>query len=74
MCSSDLGNNFDSLPDSIGGLSSLEYLDLSGNNFDSLPDSIGGLSSLRYLNISGNNFNSFLTASVGYSLKILGSR
>ena len=64
------GNNFDSLHDSIGGLSSLEYLDLrylgiSGNHFDSLPDSIGRLFSLRYLGLGESNFDTWM---------ILGSR
>ena len=62
------GNNFDSPPDNIGGLSSFEYslvcLHLRGNNFDSLPDRIGGLSSLVGLHLSGNNFDS-LPDSIG---------
>ena len=70
----ETSTSFYSLPNSIGGFSSLRRLDLSvndleciylsggldlsGNNFDSIPDSIGGLSSLVCLDLSGNNFDS----------------
>ena len=66
------GNNFDSLPDIIGGLSSLGCLDQSGYNFVSILDSITGLAPLKYLNLNGNNFDSLPNSISGLRhLKIL---
>ena len=42
-----------SIPNDIGCLSFLEYLDLSGNNFFSLPESMFQLSNLRKLYLEG---------------------
>jgi Leucine-rich repeat (LRR) protein len=36
-----LNNQLETLPDSIGNLKNLEYLDLYNNKLASLPDSIG---------------------------------
>ncbi|XP_052191346.1 disease resistance protein RPV1-like isoform X5 [Diospyros lotus] len=52
------------LPNDLGSLSSLSYLNLSGSNIISLPDSIGGLGQLSYLNLSGCNIIS-LPDSIG---------
>nr|GFB37391.1 NB-ARC domains-containing protein [Tanacetum cinerariifolium] len=41
--------NLVQVPESIGGLSCLEELDLEGNNFTSLPESLSQLSHLRTL-------------------------
>ncbi|XP_048439075.1 TMV resistance protein N-like isoform X2 [Pyrus x bretschneideri] len=41
------------IPNDIGCLSSLRYLDLGGNDFSSLPMSICQLSKLEYLGVSG---------------------
>ncbi|GKD72171.1 NB-ARC domains-containing protein, partial [Tanacetum coccineum] len=41
------------VPDSIGDLSCLKYLDLKGNNFTSLPGSFSQLSHLRDLCVDG---------------------
>ncbi|GKE09370.1 NB-ARC domains-containing protein, partial [Tanacetum coccineum] len=41
------------LPESIGGLSFLNSLDLGGNNFSSLPGSLSQLSHLGYLWVNG---------------------
>ncbi|PWA35449.1 NB-ARC domains-containing protein [Artemisia annua] len=41
------------VPESIGGLSSLEYLELEGNNFTSLPGSLSHLSHLLSLALDG---------------------
>ncbi|RLM98152.1 hypothetical protein C2845_PM06G24790 [Panicum miliaceum] len=44
----------ETLPDDIGSLLELCYLDLSGNrSLKELPKSLGGLSSLTFLNLSG---------------------
>ncbi|KAL3355261.1 hypothetical protein AABB24_019372 [Solanum stoloniferum] len=40
------------LPEDIGSLSSLKYLNLSGNNFEHLPRSISQLGALEYLDLS----------------------
>ncbi|KAH0777615.1 hypothetical protein KY290_009026 [Solanum tuberosum] len=40
------------LPEDIGSLSSLKYLNLSGNNFEYLPRSISQLGALQQLNLS----------------------
>ncbi|GJS49707.1 NB-ARC domains-containing protein [Tanacetum coccineum] len=50
--------NLVQVPESIEGLSCLEYLNLEGNNILEVPESIGGLSFLAYLNLEGNNFTS----------------
>lgn len=42
------------IPDSIGGLKSLEALNVSSNLLESLPDSIGLLVNLKVLDVSGN--------------------
>ncbi|XP_030924527.1 protein SUPPRESSOR OF npr1-1, CONSTITUTIVE 1-like [Quercus lobata] len=54
----ETSTSFYSLPNIIGRLSSLTYVDLSGSNFLSLPDIIGRLSSLTYLDQSGSNLDS----------------
>ena len=41
------------IPNDIGYLSSLEFLDLSGNNFVSFPESMSRLSNLRKLYLDG---------------------
>jgi Leucine-rich repeat (LRR) protein len=51
----DLSNNrFDSLPDNIGRLTSLEALFLRSNELTNVPDSIGGMISLRVLDLRSN--------------------
>ena len=45
--------NLQAIPDSLGCLSSLKYLDLEGNNFVCLPESTTQLSNLRDLLLSG---------------------
>ena len=49
-----INNNIIELPNSFGGLTSLEGLDLEFNSIITLPESIGDLSSLKYLDISSN--------------------
>ena len=63
------GNNFDSLPDSIGGLSSLRYLYLSGNNFDSLPKWLQSFLELPFsLNFAYARFYNLLVLFNGFKL------
>ncbi|GJW64407.1 NB-ARC domains-containing protein [Tanacetum coccineum] len=45
--------NLFEVPESIGGLSCLEILNLSGNNFTTLPGSLRQLSHLQFLHIDG---------------------
>ncbi|XP_058076454.1 receptor-like protein EIX1 [Magnolia sinica] len=50
----------------LGGLSSLEELDLSGNQLNgNIPAALGGLSSLLYLSLRGNQLNGNIPASLG---------
>lgn len=44
------------IPESIGQLTALRYLNLSRNNIRKLPASISGLTALMHLNISRNHF------------------
>ncbi|KAF2293780.1 hypothetical protein GH714_004661 [Hevea brasiliensis] len=46
------------IPEFIGSLSNLKYLDLSNANFKGIvPDHLGNLSSLQHLDLSGNSFS-----------------
>ncbi|MFX1293988.1 MAG: TIR domain-containing protein [Promethearchaeota archaeon] len=60
------------LPNSIGYLNSLQYLNIGNNHLTTLPESIGDLSSLFKLNLINNKLTS-LPESIGNlkSLKIL---
>jgi leucine-rich repeat protein SHOC2 len=44
-----VGNRLTALPPEIGGLTSLQNLDLWGNRLTALPPEIGGLTSLQNL-------------------------
>jgi hypothetical protein len=48
-------NNITVLPDSIGNLKELVYLDLANNGIEYLPESIGELGELGHLDLSENN-------------------
>ncbi|XP_021888458.1 probable LRR receptor-like serine/threonine-protein kinase At4g20940 [Carica papaya] len=53
------------LPDNIGDVKNLEFLDLSNNLFSSsLPPGIGKLDSLRNLSLAGNNFSGEIPDSI----------
>lgn len=53
-----------SIPDEIGKLASLVYLDLNNNDLTSLPDRIGDLASLQELDLQYNQLES-LPATIG---------
>ena len=63
------GNHMTSLPESIGNLQALEWLDLSQNMLTSLPDSIGNLQALKILYLYQNRLTS-LPESIG-NLQVL---
>ena len=44
------------LPDTIGNLTNLGYLDLCDNKLIELPDSIGNLTNLKYVYLENNFF------------------
>lgn len=48
-------NEIKNIPEWIGTLKSLKYLDLSYNTIKTIPESIGLLNSLEELNLQGNN-------------------
>ena len=58
------GNHMTSLPESIGNLQAIEWLDLSQNTLTSLPESIGNLKALKTLKLSHNTLDS-LPESIG---------
>ncbi|GJU07250.1 NB-ARC domains-containing protein [Tanacetum coccineum] len=49
--------NLVQIPESIGGLACLVYLDFQGNNLLEVPESIGGLLCLEELYLEKNNFS-----------------
>jgi len=49
------GNDLTILPDEIGGLFSLEHLDIGNNQLEKVPSSIGNLKSLKKLILFGND-------------------
>lgn len=63
-------NSLDSLPGSIGAISSLTYLSLLRNNLTELPGTIGNLTHLMHLNL-GYNKLTYLPSTIP-SLKKLG--
>ncbi|XVF79515.1 hypothetical protein PTKIN_Ptkin14bG0229200 [Pterospermum kingtungense] len=59
------------LPNSIGNLTSLKYLELNGAYISgSLPDSIGNLISLKYLNLRASNISGSIPKALGNLLKL----
>ena len=50
-------NQLKSLPDSIGNLTNLKYLNLSKNQLKDLPESIGKLKKLQRLHLYGNQLS-----------------
>lgn len=52
------------LPESIGNLKNLKFLNVGANSFTSIPDSIGSLINLGFLNFGGNKITS-LPESIG---------
>ncbi|KAI5317572.1 hypothetical protein L3X38_037279 [Prunus dulcis] len=54
------------LPDSLGYLKSLRYLELSDNSFQgSIPKSIGNLTSLKEFKLEGNQMSNIIPESLG---------
>jgi hypothetical protein len=55
------------IPESIGDLNHLAWLDLSGNNFTGeIPSSIGNLELLVYLSLENNMISGSIPSSLGY--------
>lgn len=52
-------NKFQRLPDHVGELSNLVYLNVSSNQLNVLPTTLKGLKSLQILNIENNAFRAF---------------
>jgi Leucine-rich repeat (LRR) protein len=48
------GNRLTSVPESLGNLTALKFLDLSGNRLTSVPESLGNLTALRRLDLRDN--------------------
>lgn len=48
-------NDLTTLPESIGDLTQLTYIDIQFNNLTTLPESIGNLTSLEYLSLYNNS-------------------
>ncbi len=60
-----------SLPNSIGGFSSLTYLKLPNNYLTStIPNSIGNLTALTHLDLSTNKLNGYLPSSMQHVIKL----
>ncbi|CAL5390992.1 unnamed protein product [Camellia sinensis] len=61
------GTSFSGMvPDSIGNLESISYLDLSGCNFSGmLPASLGSVAKLTHLDLRSNQFSGQIPASLG---------
>lgn len=73
--SSSLTSALSFIPNSIGNLTNLEYLNLVGNNLSGLPASIGSLANLRLLFMESNGLSA-LPESIGNltNLRSLGLR
>jgi Leucine-rich repeat (LRR) protein len=63
---SSSGNAFTSLPDSMGMMSNLKYLELHQTNFDTIPEGVYGLPRLQSLTIGNNKDTICFTSSVKY--------
>jgi len=59
-----MNNQITKLPDEIGDLENLEYLNLGDNYLYDLPKSLGNLKNLKELYTRENNFNSTMPAAI----------
>ncbi|XVF32197.1 hypothetical protein REPUB_Repub17cG0061300 [Reevesia pubescens] len=59
-------NDFSNIPDFIGSLTELKYLNLSWNRFSgTIPPQLGSISLLRSLDLSWNSFNGIIPYQLG---------
>lgn len=61
----------DSLPDEIGRLTNLEYLDINFGEFHSIPKSIGNLIELRILTISNGRTKLNIPPEIGKLINLI---
>ncbi|XP_059643454.1 receptor-like protein EIX1 [Cornus florida] len=62
---------FGHIPESLGGLSTLQYFEVYNNSLSGhIPVSLGGLSSLKYLDIANNNLSGPVPESLGQLAKL----
>ncbi|XVE72759.1 hypothetical protein DITRI_Ditri11bG0064500 [Diplodiscus trichospermus] len=65
-------NDFSNIPEFIGSLAELRYLNLSRNSFSgTIPPQLGNISMLRSLDLSGNGFSGIIPYQLGYLSRLI---